>query len=82
MLFNNYKTVSSNCPYVTLILLFVAALCPHIDECMSEVVTGEEDVEIGRCVTNHIHIECTHAWEVRLFFDVGFCRTKMLINKN
>jgi len=31
---------------------------------MAEVVTGEEDVEIGRCVTNHIHIECTHAWEV------------------
>nr|CAB3230901.1 chondroitin sulfate synthase 1-like [Phallusia mammillata] len=45
------------------------ALCPHIDHCMEEVVSGEEDVELGRCVTNHLHIECTHAWEtLKLFY--------------
>ncbi|XP_039255797.2 chondroitin sulfate synthase 1-like [Styela clava] len=44
-------------------------LCPHLDECMAEVVSGEEDVEIGRCVSNHLHIECTHAWEtLKLFY--------------
>lgn len=45
------------------------ALCPYIDNCMSEVVSGEEDVEIGRCVSNHLHIECTNAWEtLKLFY--------------
>lgn len=43
---------------------FFAVLCPHLDDCMREVVSAEEDVEIGRCVSNHLHIECTHAWEV------------------
>ena len=41
-----------------------AALCPHIDDCIAGVVSKEEDVEIGRCVTKYLHIECTHAWEV------------------
>ncbi|CAK8690721.1 unnamed protein product [Clavelina lepadiformis] len=45
------------------------ALCPHLDSCMEEIVSREEDVEIGRCVTNHLHIECTHAWEtLKLFY--------------
>nr|XP_002131640.1 chondroitin sulfate synthase 1-like [Ciona intestinalis] len=45
------------------------ALCPHISQCINDVVSGEEDVEIGRCVTAHLHIECTHAWEtLKLFY--------------
>lgn len=44
-------------------------LCSHLDECMTEVVSGEEDVELGRCVSNHLQIECTHAWEtLKLFY--------------
>ena len=50
--------------YVNDVVHLFAELCPHIDDCMNEVVSTEEDVEIGRCVTKHLHIECTHAWEV------------------
>ncbi|XP_077988475.1 chondroitin sulfate synthase 3-like [Glandiceps talaboti] len=44
-------------------------LCPHIDQCMKEVVSKEEDVEIGRCVTKHLGIQCTRSWE---FLDLFY----------
>ncbi|CAH1255362.1 CHSY1 [Branchiostoma lanceolatum] len=46
----------------------IQALCPHLDTCMEEVMSTEEDVEIGRCVTNHLHIQCTRAWELTELF--------------
>jgi len=39
------------------------ALCPYIPQCLADVVSPEDDVEIGRCVTKYLHIECSHAWE-------------------
>ncbi|XP_070543153.1 chondroitin sulfate synthase 3-like [Ptychodera flava] len=44
-------------------------LCPHLDQCMAAVVSKEEDVEIGRCVTKHLGIECTRSWE---FMDLFY----------
>merc|ERR1712110_45355 len=38
-------------------------LCPHLPDCERDVVSGEEDVELGRCVTKYLGIECSHAWE-------------------
>ncbi|XP_019641054.1 PREDICTED: chondroitin sulfate synthase 1-like [Branchiostoma belcheri] len=46
----------------------IQALCPHLETCMEEVMSAEEDVEIGRCVTNHLHIQCTRAWELSELF--------------
>ncbi|XP_078620120.1 chondroitin sulfate synthase 1-like [Branchiostoma floridae x Branchiostoma japonicum] len=46
----------------------IQALCPHLETCMEEVMSREEDVEIGRCVTNHLHIQCTRAWELTELF--------------
>ena len=45
----------------------ITDLCPHLDECEANVASNEEDVEIGRCVTKHLHIECTNNWEVVMF---------------
>lgn len=42
-------------------------LCPHIDECMNDkltLTTGEEDVEIGRCIYKKLNLQCTSAYEV------------------
>jgi len=38
-------------------------LCPKLDDCVNEVVSKEEDVELGRCVRKYVGIECTHSWE-------------------
>ena len=58
-------TTSSFLGNLFLTIPFALALCPRFDSCMEEVVSKEEDVEIGRCVTKYLDIECTHAWEVK-----------------
>jgi len=56
-------------PGVLINRLALKDLCPHLDQCQSDVVSNEEDVELGRCVTQHLHIECTNTWEtLKLFY--------------
>jgi len=56
-------------PGVFLNQIAMKSLCPHLDECEANVASNEEDVEIGRCVTKHLHIECTNNWEtMKLFY--------------
>ena len=43
-------------------------LCPNIDRCAKDVVSKEEDVELGRCVSKYVGIECSHAWEMMEIF--------------
>eukprot|EP00117_Sycon_ciliatum_P041529 scpid47287/ scgid30360/ Chondroitin sulfate synthase 1; Chondroitin glucuronyltransferase 1; Chondroitin synthase 1; Glucuronosyl-N-acetylgalactosaminyl-proteoglycan 4-beta-N-acetylgalactosaminyltransferase 1; N-acetylgalactosaminyl-proteoglycan 3-beta-glucuronosyltransferase 1; N-acetylgalactosaminyltransferase 1 len=38
-------------------------LCPHIYDCMGDVMTGEEDTELGRCIQKYVGIHCTQAFE-------------------
>lgn len=42
-------------------------LAPHIDECIKEINTTEEDVELGLCVRRHLNFQCTWAYDVSLF---------------
>ena len=44
--------------------LFFVELCPYIEQCKRDVYSNQEDVEIGRCVTKHLGIQCTRAWDV------------------
>merc|ERR1711976_891311 len=50
-------------PGVILSRKAMEGLCPKIDECIADVVSKEEDVELGRCVRKHLGIECVHSWE-------------------
>ena len=38
-------------------------MCPHISKCKTEIMSKEEDVELGRCVLKYAGVECTHSWE-------------------
>lgn len=40
---------------------------PRLGECMRELYTMHEDVEIGRCVRRYAGVSCTWAYEVSLF---------------
>ena len=40
-------------------------LAPHLDECLKTVVVSyNEDVEVGRCVSKMLKLQCTWSWEV------------------
>ena len=34
------------------------ALCPHLEECEQSATTGEDDVELGICIYQHLGIQC------------------------
>ncbi len=41
-------------------------LAPHLDDCLENVVVSyNEDLEVGRCVSRKLGIQCTWAYEVR-----------------
>ncbi|XP_061164953.1 chondroitin sulfate synthase 1-like [Saccostrea echinata] len=43
---------------------------PHVGECLQNLLTTHEDVEVGRCVRDHTGVSCTWAFEMqRLFFQ-------------
>lgn len=39
-------------------------LVGHLNGCMKHVTTSHEDTELGRCVQNHLGVNCTTAYEV------------------
>ncbi|CAF1402199.1 unnamed protein product [Rotaria sp. Silwood1] len=44
-------------------------LGPWLDQCFkSELRTNHEDVELGRCILIHVHIDCTNAYNSKLLF--------------
>ncbi|CAF0944767.1 unnamed protein product [Rotaria sordida] len=44
-------------------------LGPWLDHCLNnEIRTPHEDVELGRCILNHVHISCTKAHNTRSLF--------------
>lgn len=45
-------------------------MAPHVGECLQNLLTTHEDVEVGRCVRDHTGVSCTWAFEMqRLFFQ-------------
>lgn len=41
-------------------------MVPHIGECLREMYTTHEDVEVGRCVRRFAGVQCVWSYEVRL----------------
>ncbi|KAI1693378.1 fringe-like domain-containing protein [Ditylenchus destructor] len=40
-------------------------LGPHLEECLQELLTSHEDVELGRCVRKNVGIACTWSYEMQ-----------------
>ncbi|KAF3833252.1 hypothetical protein F7725_026917 [Dissostichus mawsoni] len=44
-------------------------MVPHIRECLQEMYTTHEDVEIGRCVRRFAGVQCVWSYEQQLFYE-------------
>lgn len=45
-------------------------LAPHLDECLTDVVVSyNEDLEVGRCISRRLNVQCTWSYEVRLSYN-------------
>lgn len=42
-------------------------MVPHIRDCLQEMYTTHEDVEVGRCVRRFAGVQCVWSYEVRWF---------------
>ena len=41
-------------------------LAPHLDDCLANVVVSyNEDLEVGRCISRRLNVQCTWSYEVR-----------------
>lgn len=40
-------------------------LVPHLDSCLEDALTEQEDVELGRCLYKNVRLQCTWSYEVR-----------------
>lgn len=45
-------------------------MVPHIRECLQEMYTTHEDVEVGRCVRRFAGVQCVWSYEVRWLYFV------------
>lgn len=51
-------------PSIILNLPTLSALASHTQECLQNLYTTHEDVELGRCIRQHANVSCTWAYEV------------------
>ena len=47
-------------------------LAPKLKECLGNLFTEHEDIELGRCVTRSSGVKCTMSWEFRRIFFQNF----------
>lgn len=45
-------------------------MVPHIRECLQEMYTTHEDVEVGRCVRRFAGVQCVWSYEVRVILNL------------
>lgn len=43
-------------------------IIPHVKDCLKNLYTTHEDVELGRCVRKHAGIPCTWSYEVLIYY--------------
>ena len=48
----------------------LSLVAPHVKDCLKNLYTTHEDVELGRCVRKHAGVPCTWSYEVSVDF---FC---------
>lgn len=54
----------------------LALMYPHIDRCIKDLNTTEEDVELGLCIRRYLNFQCTWAFEVSHieYFCLNYCK--------
>ena len=52
-------------PGVLFSVSLLTELVHHLDHCLQNVVSYNEDVEVGRCISQQLGIQCTWAYDVR-----------------
>ena len=52
-------------PGVILSRSLLSKLGPHLEECLENVVSWNEDLEVGRCIMRRLKVHCTWNYEVR-----------------
>lgn len=45
----------------------LARVAPHVKDCLRNLYTTHEDVELGRCVQKYAGIPCTWSYEVSFY---------------
>ncbi|KAF8368483.1 sqv-5 [Pristionchus pacificus] len=43
-------------------------LSPNLQHCLEHLLTGHEDVELGRCIRKHVGVACTWNYEMQTLF--------------
>ena len=51
---------------------------PHITQCLANLVTNHEDVELGRCITKFSGATCSYSFEVSQSSFMGYCIRSLL----
>jgi len=45
-------------------------LAPRLKECLNNLLTAHEDIELGRCVQKMTGVKCTMSWEsIKIFYQ-------------
>ena len=47
-------------------------LAPNLKNCLGNLLTEHEDVELGRCVQSTTGVKCTTAWDSNTLFYQNF----------
>ncbi|CAJ0944265.1 unnamed protein product, partial [Mesorhabditis belari] len=55
-------------PGVVLSRQTLRLLSPHLESCLSHLLTTHEDVELGRCIRRHVGVSCTWNYEMQKLF--------------
>lgn len=45
---------------------------PRLKDCLRNLLTGHEDIELGRCVQKMSGVKCTTSWETSKLFYQNF----------
>ncbi|CAD5123439.1 DgyrCDS11788 [Dimorphilus gyrociliatus] len=48
------------------------AMCPYVDNCINNVVSTHEDVEVGRCITQLTGAQCSSNYEMKELFYFNY----------
>ena len=46
-------------------------LAPHLNECLSEATSHHDDVEVGKCISRRLAVQCTSSDEVCIIITLG-----------
>ena len=69
----SYERYCMGGPGVVFSRALLKKLAPHLEDCLkTEVVSWNEDLEVGRCISHRLGIQCTWNYEVGLLYESAY----------